>query len=78
MTEKASDYVLTINERHDNTEQLSGAEISLEYDFNNEISRLLEEQNPFLWIKSMFSSNKYTMTDGISYDESLLNILPIN
>ena len=72
MTEKASDYVLTINERHDNTEQLSGAEISLEYDFNNEISRLLEEQNPFLWIKSMFSSNKYTMTDGISYDESLL------
>ena len=72
MTEKASDYVLTINERDDNTEQLNGADISLKYDFNNEITQLLEEQNPFLWIKSMFSSNKYTMTDGISYDESLL------
>ena len=72
MTEKASDYVLTINERDDNTEQLNGADISLKYDFNNEITQLLEEQNPFLWIKSIFGSNKNTITDGISYDEVLL------
>ena len=72
MTEKASDYVLTINERNDNTEQLNGSDINLKYDFNNEITQLLEEQNPFLWIKSIFGSNKYTITDGISYDEVLL------
>ena len=72
MTQKANDYVLTISERDDNSEQLNGADISLKYDFNNEINQLLEEQNPFLWIKSIFASNEYTITDGIYYDEVLL------
>ena len=72
MTEKASDYALTINGRYDDTEQLNGNDINLKYDFNDGINKLLEEQNPFTWIKSIFSSNKYTITDGISYDDELL------
>lgn len=72
MAEKADNYVLTIKEREDNTEELNGKDINLKYDFTNGINELLENQNPFLWIKSIFVSNKYTVTEGISYDEELL------
>ena len=72
MAQKASDYVLTISERNDNTEELKGTDISLNYDFSNGIDELLEKQNPFSWIKYMFKNNEYTITDGISYDDVLL------
>lgn len=72
IAEKADNYILTIKERDDNSEELSGKDINLKYDFTNGINKLLEEQNPFLWIKSIFVSNKYTITEGFSYDEELL------
>ena len=72
MAEKADNYILTIKERDENSEELNGKDINLKYDFTNGINELLEEQNPFLWIKSIFVSNKYTITDGVSYDEELL------
>ena len=72
MAEKANNYILTIKERDENSEELNGKDINLKYDFTNGINELLEEQNPFLWIKSIFVSNKYTITEGVSYDEELL------
>ena len=72
IAEKASDYILTIKEREGNTESLNGTDINLKYDFTNGINQLLENQNPFLWIKSIFVSNNYTITEGITYDETLL------
>ncbi len=72
MAEKADNYILTIKERDENSEELNGKDINLKYDFTNGINELLEEQNPFLWIKSIFVSNNYTITEGVSYDEELL------
>ena len=72
MAQKASDYVLTINERDDKTEELIGTDISLNYNFSNSINELLDNQNPFLWVKYIFKNNEYTITDGISYDDVLL------
>ena len=69
---RLDNYILTIKERDDNSEELNGKDINLKYDFTNGINELLEEQNPFLWIKSIFVSNKYTITEGVSYDEELL------
>lgn len=72
MATEASGYELTIKERNDVTEQISGADISLKYDFSNGIDEILENQNPFLWIAAMFKNNEYTIVDGISYDEVIL------
>lgn len=72
MAEKADNYILTIKGRDENSEELNGKDINLKYDFTNGINELLEDQNPFLWIKSIFVSNNYTITEGVSYDEELL------
>lgn len=72
MIEKANNYILTIKERNDNSEEINGKDINLKYDFSNGIDDLLESQNPFLWVKSIFASNNYTITEGIVYDEELL------
>ena len=73
ISEKANDYILKIKDRGDNTEELNGSDINLKYDFDSEINKILENQNPFLWIKYIFVNNDHTITEGISYDEELLN-----
>lgn len=73
IADKASHYSLTIKDREGNTEELKGTDINLKYDFDGEINKILEEQNPFLWIKYIFVNNDHTITEGISYDEELLN-----
>lgn len=72
MAVKADEYSLTIKERNNITENINGADISLKYDFTNGINEILENQNPFLWVKSIFKNNKNTIVNGISYDEALL------
>lgn len=72
MAAKAGEYSLTIKERNDITENINGTDISLKYDFTSGINEILEAQNPFLWIKSIFKGAENTIVDGISYDEALL------
>lgn len=69
---KANGYVLTIEERNDTTEKISGLDINLNYEFSNEINEILDNQNPFLWIGSIFRNSENNIVDGISYDETLL------
>ena len=73
MANKANEYVLTLEERNDKTETISGEAINLKYDFTEAINNILDEQNPFLWIASIFQHKDYNVSEGVSYDESLLN-----
>ena len=73
MANKANEYVLTLEERNDKTETISGEAINLKYDFTEAINNILDEQNPFLWIASIFQHKNYDVSEGVSYDESLLN-----
>ena len=73
MISKAKEYILTIEERNDKTETISGEDISLKYDFSDNINSILKKQNAFLWISSIFKHENYEFIDGIKYDESLLN-----
>ena len=49
LTEKAGDYSLTITERNDVTETISGADIEFAYESNGEVQALLDAQNEFFW-----------------------------
>ena len=72
MANKANEYVLTLEERDNQTETISGEAINLKYDFTEAINNILDEQNPFLWIASIFQHKDYDVSEGVSYDESLL------
>lgn len=69
MSRKAQEYSLTIEGRNNATEEIVGADIDLSYDFSEDINKILNNQNEFMWIKSIFKKNENNITDGISYDE---------
>lgn len=65
-------YTLTLNERNDKSEQISGGDINLHVDFNGSIKKLLEQQNGFLWPISLNKANELEVSTMFEYDESLL------
>ena len=69
MSRKAQEYSLTIEGRNNATEEIVGADIDVSYDFSEDINKILNNQNEFMWIKSIFKKNENNITDGISYDE---------
>lgn len=69
---KISNYVLTLYEKDGVKEKISGKDIALKHNSQKEIQRLKDEQNPFQWIKGLFSKKDNTFNEMISFDENLL------
>lgn len=65
-------YTLTLEEREDKTEVISGENISLEADFDEELDELLEEQNGFAWLVAAIQRPEYSLETMIVYDEDAL------
>ncbi|MDU2756521.1 MAG: hypothetical protein E7C22_16160 [Clostridium sp.] len=66
-------YSLTIKERGGNEETISGKDIGLYFDINEEkIEDIKDEQNPLGWISSLFSKEEYKVEKLLKYDEKLL------
>ncbi|MGN0352792.1 MAG: peptidoglycan binding domain-containing protein [Roseburia sp.] len=65
-------YTLTLEERNEKTEVVSGEEIALEADFDGEIEALLEKQNGFAWPAAIFQKPSYALETMIVYDEDAL------
>lgn len=72
MIETANTFILSIIERNEITEEIKGSDIGLKYDFSKEASKLIDNQNPFLWVNALFTINEHEIKDNISYDEMLL------
>lgn len=72
MTDEIHSYVLNIREREDKTEQISGAAISLEPEWNGTIEQLLHEQPAFAWPVQLFFKHQLTGKTMVSYDENQL------
>ncbi|MCD8108622.1 MAG: L,D-transpeptidase/peptidoglycan binding protein [Clostridiales bacterium] len=68
----ASDYTLILNERDGGQEEISGSAISLEVDPGTSLEDLLQEQNGFAWVFSLFNNEESELTADISYDEAAL------
>ncbi len=65
-------YSLTIREKDNKTDTISGAEISLEYKENQDIENVLKNQNAFLWPQAFFVKNSSKATVEVSYDRDAL------
>ncbi len=65
-------YSLTILEKDNKTDSISGDEISLEYNENKDIENVLKKQNAFLWPQAFFVKNSSKATVDVSYDRDAL------
>ncbi|MBO5461509.1 MAG: L,D-transpeptidase/peptidoglycan binding protein [Ruminococcus sp.] len=74
MSEQVQGYVLTIHEKDNVDEQITGEEISLVYEKSSEIEDALNKQNGFLWPMAFFNTSATEVTIHVSYDEAKLNI----
>ena len=69
---KIASYQLVLEEREGKNESIFADEIDLCFISNGEIEELLEEQNPFDWLRAFFEPETYEITTSVEYDESLL------
>lgn len=72
MIDQVEGYVLTIIEKSDVKETISGTEISLKYKESDEIEDALKSQEPLLWPKAFFDERSTDVTIHVSYDETKL------
>lgn len=72
MEKQVEGYALTLEESDGDTEEIRGADISLEYVRGEELNRLVKEQDSLFWIKSLWKHPKITAKVGVSYNESQL------
>lgn len=72
MEQQVADYTLTLQESDGGSEQIKGTDISLEYVPGDELKKLAEKQNKFLWITSLWKKPVIEAKIGVKYDESAL------
>ena len=70
--EQVEGYVLTLSERNDETETISGSDISLEAQYNSDFDAILASQKATSWVASLFISHEEEAENAVSYDEDAL------
>ena len=65
-------YNLTLKERNDKTEEITGKDINLHATFDGSIEKLMDEQKGYLWPMYLAKSNELEVSTTHEYDESLL------
>lgn len=74
LTRECQDYTLTIKERKDETETLTGEDVDLEMVFDKDFQEIMDSQTWWKWGLSMFRSSNYTINFCLSIDEDKLNV----
>lgn len=72
MKGQVADYELVLEEADGTSENISGAEISLEYVPGDELEKLVKKQDNFLWIRTLWKPEKIEAPVGVQYDEAAL------
>lgn len=78
MKDQVEGYQLTIKEKNGQTETISGQDISIAYQNSDALEKVKEEQNPFLWVSSLWKNPEMTAEIGIQYDETKLEKLVLS
>lgn len=73
MESQVEDYKLVLKESDGDTEEIDGTDISLEYVKDDSVKKLLEKQNPLLWVTALWKTPEIEASVGVSYDEEKLN-----
>lgn len=72
MKKHVADYTLTLEESGGGQESIDGAAIAIEYVPGGQLGKFMEEQDNFLWPKSLWNDTDKEMEIGVKYDEAAL------
>lgn len=72
LKQETDNYVLTLVERGDTTEDIAGTDIGLEIDFGEELDQLLQQQNGFRWPAALAGGEELQAEQLISCDSDAL------
>lgn len=74
LSAKAKSYALTINEREDKQETITGSDVKVAYDANaGQVQAVLDAQQPFLWPARFFNKDEGSTDIEFTYDKELLS-----
>lgn len=73
MKNEVKDYVLTVKERNNKADKITGKDISLEYKTDDEIRKALEEQNAFLWPMAFFVDSSTQVKVNVNFNKKALD-----
>ncbi len=68
----ADDYILTLYEKDDATEEIVGSDIDLQIQPGTDLQDLIDEQNGFAWVAHLFRPTEITLENNVVYDEQKL------
>lgn len=69
MKRQVADYTLTLEESDGSEEVIEGADIDIQYASGAELQQLLEGQQNFFWIQSLWQPSEIETKIGVTYDE---------
>lgn len=72
MTSELQTYTLTVEEIGGKEERIKASDIDLKYKSYDQFNNFKEEQNPLIWVSSLFSTKNSKMTAQIIYDKDEL------
>lgn len=70
--EEVKNYKLTIKERDNKTETITGKSVSIAVEFDDTLQKIQEKQNGFTWVVKLFKPEVYESKSIVSYDETAL------
>lgn len=71
--DQVKDYELTVLEKDNKSDTISGNQIGLKYKPNGAIKKALKKQNGFMWPASLFTKNTIQIALDVSYDQAALD-----
>lgn len=69
MKQQVADYEITLEESDGGSETITGESIGLKYVAGEELKELVQAQEKFLWVKSLWENPELTAPIGVEYDE---------
>lgn len=72
LKDQVKDYELTLIELNNETDVITGSEISLVYKEDSSVEDALQKQNPLFWVTSLFSKTSQDIRIQVEYDENAL------
>ena len=76
ITEEIDSYVLNLVEREEGQESIAGDAIQIAPVFNGEVEELLNGQNGFAWVVTLFKHENLELAKVVTFDENAL-FLPL-
>ena len=73
ITEEIDSYVLNLVEREEGQESIAGDAIQIAPVFNGEVEELLNGQNGFAWVVTLFTHENLELAKVVTFDENALD-----